>query len=69
MKTMYDVKEEVLVKCRIEEIHVNAKGEVLYMVTPVKPRYYGEEDYAPYVTEDQLVNYVAFQIGAKIPIR
>lgn len=67
MKTMYNVGEEVLVKCTVREIHVNTTGEVLYMVAPVKPRYYGDEDDAPYVTEDHVVKYVDF-LGQKIPI-
>ena len=68
MKTRYNVGEEVLVKCRVKEIHVNANDEVLYMVAPVKSRCLYVDDNTPFVAEDQVVEYLALQIGAKIPI-
>ena len=68
MKTRYDVGAEVLVKCTVREIHVDNKGEVLYMVAPVKPRSLYVDDDTPFVAEDQIAPYIDFQIGAKIPI-
>lgn len=69
MKTRHNIGEEVLVKCKVKEIHISANGEVLYMVAPVKPRYLYVDDDTPFVAEDQVAEYLALEFGAKIPIR
>ena len=68
MKTMFDVQDEVFIKCKITEIHVNDNGKVLYKVDPVTPLRYGDCDTFLWMSEDRLISQLAFQVGDKIPI-
>ena len=54
MTTKFNLADEVMVKAKITEIHVNKDGQVLYKCRPASPIYLNEEDLPFYLDEEDL---------------